>query len=133
MLPPNVGAWLLHRFDNSSLEPLVWLRHRGWTMRDGTATDLGYDEMPLPRPYYFGPVPPNAPVSVRLEGDMMQDYKFLWSCSALSKGVEGDPPVSRGPDRFRHDNTGELYQLERLLDVATTQSGLRGAWLQLAR
>lgn len=133
MLPPNIGAWLVHRYDNSPLEPLVWLRHQGWILLDGTLTDLGYAEVEMPRPYFFGPTPPNAPVSVRPEGDLLQDYMFLWTLVELSKGVEGGPPAGRSPDRVRRENTGEVYQVERLLDVAATQSGLRGAWLQLAR
>lgn len=132
MLPPNLGAWLLQRYDNSSLEPLVWLRHQGWTATDGTYTDLGYTETVMVRPFYFGPVPPNAPVSVRLEGDLMQDYMFLWTVAEIRGGVEGDPPTARAPDRFRRTRTGAVYQVERLFDPSIMQNGLRGAWLQLA-
>lgn len=129
MKPPNIGAKLVKRFDNSADEPLTWRRHQGWSDVDGTAEDLGYADEPAVGPYYFGPVPPNIARELDLTGHQLQDARLWWSLQAISAGIKGDPPATRAPDRVVRDNTGVVYQIRGMLDVASSQDGLRGAWL----
>lgn len=129
MKPPNIGADLLKAFDNSADEPLTWRRHLGWDLVDGTPQDLGYTDVPANAPSYFGPLPPNIARELDLVGNQRGDARVWWTLDAVSAGVAGDPPNARGPDRIIRASTGEEYEVQRLLDVASSQSGLRQAVL----
>lgn len=129
MKPPNIGAALVKNFDNSADEALTWRRHLGWDLVDGTPRDLGYDDAAATGPYYFGPVPPNIARELDLGGNVRGDARWWWTLQEVSAGVQGDPPASRGPDRVVRLSTGLEYEVLRLLDVASSQSGLRGALL----
>lgn len=132
MKPPNIGAKLLKRFNNAADEPLTIRRHLGWADEDGTPRDLGYTDAVLAGPFYFGPVPANSTLQLDSIGDIPGDARFLWALTPLSRGVAGDPPTARAPDQIVRGNTGEVYRVERVLDTASSQSGLYGAWLVLA-
>lgn len=129
MKPPNIGAKLVARFDNSADEPLTWRRHLGWDLVDGTPRDLGYLDADAAGPYYFGPVPPNIARQYALEGNERGDARLWWTLAAVSAGVATDPPGVRGPDRVVRESTGIEYEVRAVIDVASSQSGLRGAAL----
>lgn len=133
MLPPDIGADLVASFDNSAQEPLTWRQHLGWTLADGTPTDLGYADQAAAGPYYFGPTPPNVARELELVGANAADSRWWWTLHPVSAGSRGDPPANRAPDRVVRGSTGVEYEVVKLLDVASSQSGLRGAVLVPAR
>ena len=129
MKPPNIGAKLVARFNNSADEPLTWRRHQGYQLTDGTMRDLGYLDEEAQGPYYFGPVPSNMARELRLEGHQLTDARLWWTRHPATIGTKGDPPTARKADRVVRQSTGVVYEVRGQLDVASSQSGLTGVWL----
>lgn len=129
MQVPNIGLKLLKRFRTDAKEPLLLRRHRGWLPKYGTPEDLGYVESALLAPHAFVPLPPNMQIDPLPLGDELRDARWLWLAIQLSRGIDGDPPDARAPDRIVRVNMGEVYRVVQVTDMGSLQDGLCGALL----